>query len=63
MPTASSRSATNHGLLTLVAVAGSLYGAVTVLLARFLLGERLAASQRAGVALALAGVALIAAGS
>ena len=40
--------ATNHSLLSLVAVAGSLYSAVTVLLARFVLGERLAAPQRAG---------------
>ena len=40
--------ATNHGLLSLVAVAGSLYSAVTVLLARFVLGERLARLQRAG---------------
>jgi len=55
--------ATNHGLLSLVAVAGSLYSAVTVLLARFVLGERLAIPQRAGVVVALAGVALIAAGS
>jgi drug/metabolite transporter (DMT)-like permease len=55
--------ATNHGLLSLVAVAGSLYSAVTVLLARFVLGERLAVPQRAGVVVALAGVALIAAGS
>jgi drug/metabolite transporter (DMT)-like permease len=55
--------ATNHGLLALVAVAGSLYSAVTVLLARFVLGERLGAAQRAGVALAIAGVALIAAGA
>jgi len=55
--------ATNHGLLSLVAVAGSLYGAVTVLLARFVLGERLAAPQRAGVVVALTGVALIAAGA
>ena len=55
--------ATNHGLLSLVAVAGSLYSAVTVLLARFVLGERLAAPQRAGVLVALLGVALIAAGS
>jgi drug/metabolite transporter (DMT)-like permease len=55
--------ATNHGLLSLVAVAGSLYSAVTVLLARFVLGERLAVSQQAGVVIALAGVALIAAGS
>jgi drug/metabolite transporter (DMT)-like permease len=55
--------ATNHGLLALIAVAGSLYGAVTVLLARIFLGERLAAVQRAGVLLAFLGVALIAAGS
>lgn len=55
--------ATNHGLLSLVAVAGSLYSAVTVLLARFVLGERLAPQQSAGVVVALAGVALIAAGS
>jgi drug/metabolite transporter (DMT)-like permease len=56
-------AATNHGLLALVAVAGSLYGAVTVLLARVVLGERLAAPQRAGVVLAFLGIALIAAGS
>jgi drug/metabolite transporter (DMT)-like permease len=55
--------ATNHGLLALVSVAGSLYSAVTVLLARFVLGERLAGAQRTGVIAALAGVALIAAGS
>jgi drug/metabolite transporter (DMT)-like permease len=55
--------ATNHGLLSLVAVAGSLYSAVTVLLARFILGERLAPSQQAGVVIALVGVVLIAAGS
>jgi len=55
--------ATNHGLLSLVAVAGSLYSAVTVLLARFVLGERLAPIQLAGLASALVGVALIAAGS
>jgi len=55
--------ATNHGLLSLVAVAGSLYSAVTVLLARFVLGERLAVPQRAGVVIALGGVVLIAAGS
>jgi drug/metabolite transporter (DMT)-like permease len=55
--------ATNHGLLPLVSVAASLYSAVTVLLARFVLGERLAPSQRVGVVVALAGIALIALGS
>jgi drug/metabolite transporter (DMT)-like permease len=55
--------ATNHGLLALVAVAGSLYGAVTVLLARVFLGERLARAQRVGVLIAFLGVAMIAAGS
>ena len=55
--------ATTHGILPLVAVAGSMYSAVTVLLARFVLGERLARSQRIGFALAIAGVALIAAGA
>jgi drug/metabolite transporter (DMT)-like permease len=55
--------ATDHGLLALVAVAGSLYSAVTVLLARVFLKERLRGPQRAGVVVALGGVALIAAGS
>jgi drug/metabolite transporter (DMT)-like permease len=55
--------ATTHGLLPLVAVAGSLYSAVTVFLARFFLGERLARAQRIGVIVALSGVALIAAGT
>jgi drug/metabolite transporter (DMT)-like permease len=53
--------ATNHGLLPLVAVAGSLYSAVTVLLAAVVLGERLTPPQRLGVLMALAGVAVIAA--
>lgn len=55
--------ATNHGLLPLVAVAGSLYPVVTVGLAGTVLGERLASAQRGGVALALVGVAVIAAGA
>jgi drug/metabolite transporter (DMT)-like permease len=55
--------ASTEGILPLVSVAASLYAGVTVLLARIFLGERLAPSQRAGVVLALAGVALIAAGS
>jgi drug/metabolite transporter (DMT)-like permease len=55
--------ATNHGLISLVSIAGSLYSAVTVVLAWIFLGERLGGSQRAGVALALAGVAAIAGGA
>jgi drug/metabolite transporter (DMT)-like permease len=54
--------ATREGLLSLVAVAGSLYPVSTVVLARVVLGERLASVQKAGVALALGGVALIAGG-
>jgi drug/metabolite transporter (DMT)-like permease len=52
--------ASTHGLLALVSVLGSLYPIVTVLLAHVLLGERLTRAQRAGVALALGGVAVIA---
>jgi drug/metabolite transporter (DMT)-like permease len=54
--------ASNQGLLSLVAVAASLYPVATILLARVVLGERLARVQQAGVALALCGVAMIAAG-
>lgn len=54
--------AARQGLLSLVAVLVSLYPASTVLLARLVLGERLAGLQRAGLALAAAGIALIAAG-
>jgi drug/metabolite transporter (DMT)-like permease len=54
--------ATTHGILPLVAVAGSFYAAVTVLLARFVLGERLGPTQRLGFVIAIAGIALIAAG-
>jgi drug/metabolite transporter (DMT)-like permease len=50
------------GMLALTSVLGSLYPVTTVLLARFLLRERLARLQAAGVAAALTGVALIAAG-
>lgn len=51
------------GLLPVVAVGGSMYPAFTVVLAHLVLGERLRLPQRAGIALALVGVVLIAAGS
>jgi drug/metabolite transporter (DMT)-like permease len=50
------------GLLALISVLGSLYPVTTVLLARFVLHERLARHQAVGVSAALGGVALIAAG-
>jgi uncharacterized membrane protein len=49
------------GNLAVVGVLGSLYPVATVILARWLLGERLSGGQNAGVALALAGVGLLAA--
>jgi drug/metabolite transporter (DMT)-like permease len=52
--------AKQHGMLSLVAVLVSLYPASTLLLARFVLGERLRAVQITGVACALGAVALIA---
>ncbi len=55
-------AATTRGLLSVVAVLSSLYPIVIVVLARVLLSERIAAPQLAGVAVALAGVALISAG-
>lgn len=54
--------ATVSGLLSVVAVLGSLYPAVTVVLARVIHHERLSRVQDLGVAAALVGVALIAAG-
>lgn len=54
--------ATRHGLLSVVSVAASLYPLATVLLARALLGERVRRVQEVGIAAALAGVVLIAAG-
>jgi drug/metabolite transporter (DMT)-like permease len=53
--------ASTAGLLSVVGVLGALYPVVTVLLARLVLGERLAVVQRAGAAVAVAGVAVIAA--
>jgi drug/metabolite transporter (DMT)-like permease len=54
--------ATHHGLLAVTAVITSLYPAVTIMLARVMLGERLTAIRLAGLSLAAASVALIAAG-
>jgi len=53
--------ATTEGYLSLVAVLGSLYPVVTVLLAFGVLRERIAPHQLAGAAASLAGIALIAA--
>ncbi|HSD25525.1 MAG TPA: DMT family transporter [Solirubrobacterales bacterium] len=54
--------ASTKGVLPVVAVGGSMYPAFTVALAHGVLGERLATLQWMGVILALAGVAMIAAG-
>jgi drug/metabolite transporter (DMT)-like permease len=54
--------ASNRGLVSLVSVLGALYPVVTVLLARFVLAERLRFIQIIGVAVALAGVVLISTG-
>jgi drug/metabolite transporter (DMT)-like permease len=54
--------ATTTGNFGVVSVLGSLYPVVTVLLARVVLTERLSRPQTAGVAVALTGVALMAAG-
>jgi drug/metabolite transporter (DMT)-like permease len=48
------------GFLAVVSVLGSLYPVVTLLAAHALLGERISLPQRLGVALALAGVAVVA---
>jgi drug/metabolite transporter (DMT)-like permease len=51
-----------HGLISVVSVLASLYPVVLVVLARLVLSERIARPQLAGVAVTLAGVALISAG-
>jgi drug/metabolite transporter (DMT)-like permease len=55
--------ASTKGLLPVVSVGGSLYPAVTVLLAYLFVGERLSRIRRAGVVFALFGIVMIAAGS
>jgi drug/metabolite transporter (DMT)-like permease len=55
--------ASTKGVLPVVAVGSSMYPAFTIALAHAVLGERLARLQWTGVFLALAGVAMIAAGS
>jgi drug/metabolite transporter (DMT)-like permease len=55
-------AASTSGLVSITSVLASLYPIVTVLLARLVLKERVARSQEAGIALTLAGVALISAG-
>ncbi len=54
-------TATRTGLLGLAVVLASLYPGITVLLARMVLGERLRWVQRAGLALAVIGILLVAA--
>lgn len=54
--------ASTKGLVSLVAVLGSLYPVIVIVLARFVLKERLRRVQLVGAGLALTGVALISAG-
>ena len=55
-------AASARGLLAIVAVLGSLYPVVTVVLAHVVHGERITRVQVAGVTVALVGVALVSAG-
>jgi drug/metabolite transporter (DMT)-like permease len=55
-------AASARGLLSIVAVLGSLYPVVTVILAHLVHGERITKVQLAGVTVALVGVGLVSAG-
>jgi drug/metabolite transporter (DMT)-like permease len=55
-------AATTYGAVGIVAVLGSLYPIVTIVLAWLVLGERLGPAKRAGGAIALVGAAFVAAG-
>jgi len=53
--------ASQHGLIAVVSVLGSLFPVVTVVLAHLVLRERISRVQRVGVAVALVGIAVVAA--
>jgi drug/metabolite transporter (DMT)-like permease len=53
--------ASQHGLIAVVSVLGSLFPIVTVVLAHLVLHERISTVQRVGVVVALVGVAVVAA--
>jgi drug/metabolite transporter (DMT)-like permease len=55
-------AASTSGLVSVTSVLASLFPIVTVVLARLVLGEKVARSQEAGIVLTLAAVALISAG-
>jgi drug/metabolite transporter (DMT)-like permease len=55
-------ASSSRGLLSVASVLASLYPAVTVVIARIVLGERMERTQDAGILLTLAGVALISTG-
>lgn len=54
--------ASARGYLAVVSVLGSLYPVATILAAHVFLGERISRTQRAGVAITLAGIAIVASG-
>jgi uncharacterized membrane protein len=53
--------ATQHGQLSVIAVLGSLYPVVTVMLAYLVLGERLHRAQQVGITAVLVGIVLLSA--